>query len=170
MKRRCQGISWLLIVLLAAGCTPPPAEPRLEVRILGCTSPLDILRGGSDSTDLYVTVQNTGAAPAEHVVVSASAADEPQPVEQRVIPSLPAGYEWSARLRIPARLGIPGDVLVTAALSSGQGAVAELYPCPPVDADWLRAIWGCLEAVTPIGALCRGAASPPPAPTLAPTQ
>lgn len=161
----------LAAVTLVTACSvvPPeigPARARLGLRILGCATTLDLLRGSGEVTDVWVTVQNTGTASAEDVVVTAQSSDETRshPDKLRTIATLPAGQEWSARLRVDTALGRAGEILVTAVAAGGQEAAVRAASCPQMSADALNAIGPCLEHTVEIGRGCGATPTPTPPP------
>lgn len=100
--------------------TATPA-PVINVIIPTCDTGFDIFNGLGEVTNAYVTIQNVGGSPANHVLITLSASDEdkPHPNKSYNLESLPSGYEISLKLTVDTKGGEDTSIQVIVSADGG---------------------------------------------------
>jgi hypothetical protein len=114
--------------------TPVPA-PRLNVRILGCDTGVDVFNLMGEVTNAWVIIENAGDAEATDVQVVLSAGDEvgEHQDKREDIAFLPAGYQILLKLTVDTATGAGSDAQVTVTAIQGIEVKDSKASCRALD-------------------------------------
>lgn len=110
---------------IAATETAVAARPDLVMSIIGCNIEYDLFSRFGQVANAWVTVQNIGTAKATNVDLRLLATDEAKhlPDAQKVVTTLPPGYQITQKLTVDTYLFKTTDLTVV--VSSNEGAAMQ---------------------------------------------